>query len=99
MKRNFAIVFTCALFAVLSCFGVSAATSENATNEMTIEQLTNLYVVSAPDFFEVFLEQKTLANDFGMEKVSGIEGGYYIKHIQQYPLGLLSIYLHDRVND
>ena len=42
MKRNFAIVFTCALFAVLSCFGVSAATSENATNEMTIEQLTNL---------------------------------------------------------
>lgn len=75
MKRNFAIVFTCALFAVLSCFGVSAATSENATNEMTIEQLTNLYVVSAPDFFEVFLEQKILANDFGMEKVSGIEGG------------------------
>lgn len=56
MKRNFAIVFTCALFAVLSCFGVSAATSENATNEMTIEQLPNLYVVSAPDFSEVFLE-------------------------------------------
>lgn len=75
MKRNFAIVFTCALFAVLSCFGVSAATSENATNEMTIEQLSNLYVVSAPDFSEVIPEWEIPTEDFSMGKVSGIQRG------------------------
>lgn len=47
MKRVFAIVFTCALLAVFSCLGVSAATGENVISEMTTEQLAYLDVESA----------------------------------------------------
>lgn len=75
MKKFFAIVFICALFAALSCFGVSAATGENVTNEMTIERLANFYVASTLNFSKVFPEWKIPTEDFSVEKVSGIEGG------------------------